>query len=88
MDTLEANLALGFEADQREYYIGAQILRDLGVKSMRLLTNNPDKVYQLEEFGMKINRRVGIEMEANDYDRFYLKTKKLKATLNLKKKMF
>ena len=78
MDTLEANLALGFEADQREYYIGAQILRDLGVKSMRLLTNNPDKVYQLEEFGMKINRRVGIEMEANDYDRFYLKTKKLK----------
>lgn len=78
MDTLEANLALGFEADQREYYIGAQILRDLGVKSMRLLTNNPDKVYQLEEFGMEINRRVGIEMEANDYDRFYLKTKKLK----------
>ena len=78
MDTLEANLALGFEADQREYYIGAQILRDLGVKSMRLLTNNPDKVYQLEEFGMEINRRVGIEMKANDYDRFYLKTKKLK----------
>ncbi len=78
MDTLEANLALGFEADQREYYIGAQILRDLGVKSMRLLTNNPDKVYQLEEFGMEITQRVGIEMEANDYDRFYLKTKKLK----------
>lgn len=50
MDTLEANLALGFEGDMREYYIGAQILRSLGVKTMRLLTNNPDKVYQLKRF--------------------------------------
>lgn len=78
MDTLEANLALGFEGDMREYYIGAQILRDLGVKTMRLLTNNPDKVYQLEDFGMEIVERVPIQMPATDYDRFYLETKKEK----------
>ena len=75
MDTLDANLALGFPGDMREYFIGAQILKDLGAKELRLLTNNPDKVYQLSDFGMEIVERVPIQMDANEIDLKYLKTK-------------
>ncbi len=74
-DTVDANIQLGFAPDLREYWIGAQILQDIGVKTLRLLTNNPDKVYQLSDFGIEISERVPIVMEANDNDLFYLQTK-------------
>ncbi len=77
-DTVEANEALGFKADLRDYGIGAQILVDLGISEMRLMTNNPKKVVGLEGYGLKIVERVPIEIEANEFNERYLKTKKEK----------
>jgi 3,4-dihydroxy 2-butanone 4-phosphate synthase/GTP cyclohydrolase II len=75
-DTVEANERLGFKPDQRDYGIGAQILSDLGVRSMRLLTNNPRKFVGLEGYGLSVSRTVAIEIPATDSTRRYLKAKK------------
>ncbi len=77
-DTVEANEALGFKADQRDYGIGAQILHELGVRRMRLLTNNPRKFVGLEGYGLEIVERLPIEIPASDANRRYLRTKREK----------
>ena len=76
LDTVEANERLGFKADQRDYGIGAQILRDLGVRTMRLLTNNPRKFVGLEGYGLSVAESLPLEIEATDFTRRYMKTKK------------
>ena len=77
-DTVQANLELGFKMDERDYGVGAQILRDLGIKKMRLLTNNPKKRAGLEGYGLEIVENVSIEIESNEHNQFYLETKKMK----------
>ncbi|MCH5214168.1 MAG: bifunctional 3,4-dihydroxy-2-butanone-4-phosphate synthase/GTP cyclohydrolase II [Muribaculaceae bacterium] len=76
MDTVDANLHLGHKADERDYGIGASILNNLGIKKMRLMTNNPTKRIGLEGFGLEIVENVPVEIEPNDYNRFYMHTKK------------
>lgn len=76
LDTVEANEKLGFPADMRDYGIGAQILSDLGVKQIRLMTNNPKKIAGLSGYGLEIVERVPLKMQANPNDAFYLQTKK------------
>ena len=78
MDTVEANVHLGFDPDPREYGLGAQILADLGVTSMRLITNNPIKRAGIEGYGLEVSGRVPIQIEPNDINRHYLETKKNK----------
>lgn len=86
-DTVEANLELGFKMDQRDYGVGAQILHDLGVRKMRLMTNNPTKRAGLIGYGLEIVDNVPIEVKSNEHNHFYLQTKKEKMghTLNLEK---
>ncbi|WP_028610483.1 bifunctional 3,4-dihydroxy-2-butanone-4-phosphate synthase/GTP cyclohydrolase II [Paenibacillus harenae] len=78
LDTVDANLKLGFPADLRDYGIGAQILKDLGIRKMRLLTNNPRKIKGLEGYGLEVVERVPIQMVANEDNKGYLRTKKSK----------
>ena len=78
LDTVQANHALGFEADLRDYGVGAQILVDLGIKNIRLLTNNPKKIVGLEGYGLKVAERVPIEIEPVPSNRKYLETKRKK----------
>ena len=78
LDTVEANRKLGFKDDMRDYGIGAQILADLGIKKMRLLTNNPKKMVGLEGYGLSVTEQVPIEIEPNEYNKGYLKCKELR----------
>jgi 3,4-dihydroxy 2-butanone 4-phosphate synthase/GTP cyclohydrolase II len=78
LDTVEANVELGFPADAREYGIGSQILADLGLSTIRILTNNPRKITGIEAFGLKVVEQVAIEVSPNEENRGYLRAKRAK----------
>ena len=78
LDTVEANLALGFEEDEREYSIGTQILKIIGVKSLKLMTNNPQKINDFQKYGLVVEERVALQIKDNPFDRDYLKVKQNK----------
>ena len=78
LDTVEANEALGFKADLRDYGVGAQMLLHLGVKKMRLMTNNPKKIIGLEGYGLEVTERIPIQKTPGKHNKNYLKTKKTK----------
>ena len=84
-DTVEANILLGHKADERDYGVGAQILCSLGIKEMRLMSNNPVKRVGLEGYGLSVVENVPIEIEPNEYNRFYMHTKKELMGHNLNK---
>ena len=85
LDTVDANICLGHLADERDYGVGAQILREIGVRKMRLITNNPVKRVGLQAYGLEIVENVPVEIEPNDYNLRYLKTKKERMGHNLNK---
>ena len=85
LDTVEANLHLGHNADERDYGVGAQILNLLGIRKMRLMTNNPIKRVGLEGYGLEVVENVPIEVEPNDYNKFYMHTKKARMGHDLHK---
>jgi GTP cyclohydrolase II len=79
LDTVEANLALGFRDDERDYAVAAHMLMSLKIESVQLMTNNPKKISQLTQYGIKVNGRIPHIMEPNEYNRFYLETKAAKS---------
>ena len=83
LDTVDANLHLGHKADERDYGVGAQILHELGIRKMRLITNNPVKRVGLEGYGLEVVENIPIEIAPNKYDKFYLSTKKNRMHHNL-----